>query len=483
MAKLSAAAFVEFLKERLAAGDGYIMGARGQDPKKWSKTSWWFTQYKGKQKTQALKWRETAERVWDCQGLVEGYINDMTGQNIDVRARNNFSSWCEPKGQGTIPAQYRVPGAAVFSGWPISHVGYLVEPVNPSDPAGDWWVIEARGVAYGVVKTRLLARSWTRWGLMTKYFEYDAAAPETAPEPGQRTLRKGMSGDDVREMQRMLIDLGYNLGKWGADGEFGSGTFEAVKAFQRANWLAVDGICGPDTWGALLDAFSHEDDSPDEEEIPRYTVDALDLSQYNTSQFGNIDWAKIKREVGFLILRAGITRESSTPLGIGADTHFKRMAAKCNEYGIPFWAYYYGRGKTIDEARKEAEYLFEIAREYKPVGYCLDCEEKGLKVGAFFARLIELGAEKTMLYIGHNWYPVYNLPTDENGFILTCDATWIPRYGKNDGTAKDKYIPKYPCDLWQYTSVYAFEGIPDKTLDANKITGQRHDMAWFRGEG
>ena len=47
--KLSAAVFAKFVKERAQAKDGYIMGSRGQDPKKWAKNSWWFTQYKGNQ--------------------------------------------------------------------------------------------------------------------------------------------------------------------------------------------------------------------------------------------------------------------------------------------------------------------------------------------------------------------------------------------------------------------------------------------------
>ena len=77
--KLSAAVFAKFVKERAQAKDGYIMGSRGQDPKKWAKNSWWFTQYKGSQKKKALYWRENAQRVWDCQGLAEGYINQETG--------------------------------------------------------------------------------------------------------------------------------------------------------------------------------------------------------------------------------------------------------------------------------------------------------------------------------------------------------------------------------------------------------------------
>jgi peptidoglycan hydrolase-like protein with peptidoglycan-binding domain len=50
-------------------------------------------------------------------------------------------------------------------------------------------------------------------------------------------------------MQQALIDLGFLSGR--ADGIFGPITQSAVMAFQRANGLAVDGIAGPRTLGAL----------------------------------------------------------------------------------------------------------------------------------------------------------------------------------------------------------------------------------------
>ena len=173
--KVSATAFAAFLKERLAAKDGYIMCATGQNPKKLS--DWWFSgQYSGKQLEKALYWKEHAERVWDCNGLSEGYYKDMTGTDINTRCRYNYSGWCDPKGKGEIPVKYRKPGAALFkkSSY-IHHVGYLVEPVTPGKPEGDWYIIEAKGVMYGVVQTKLSDGGWTHWGLMTKYFDYEEA--------------------------------------------------------------------------------------------------------------------------------------------------------------------------------------------------------------------------------------------------------------------------------------------------------------------
>ena len=50
-------------------------------------------------------------------------------------------------------------------------------------------------------------------------------------EPPRPTLRYGSSGDAVKELQGMLIELGYSCGRWGADGELGRGTQSAVKLF------------------------------------------------------------------------------------------------------------------------------------------------------------------------------------------------------------------------------------------------------------
>ena len=264
--RISAADFVAFLKKRLAAKDGYIMGAVGQDPKKLS--DWYFTgQYSGDQLKKALYWRENAQRVWDCNGLAEGYYQDTTGTSINVRARDNYSDWCDPKGTGTIPVSHRVPGAAVFkkSSY-IHHVGFLVEPVNASKPDGDWYVIEAKGVMYGVVRSKLNSNDWNCWGLMTKYFDYGStSAGETAPPAaskdstlGSRVLKKGSSGEDVRALQEIMISLGANLSKYGADGEYGSETEAAVRKMQRGLGVSVDGIYGPKTHAALMAYLSEK---------------------------------------------------------------------------------------------------------------------------------------------------------------------------------------------------------------------------------
>ena len=64
------------------------------------------------------------------------------------------------------------------------------------------------------------------------------------------TLRKGMTGEAVRQMQQRLIALGY-LAAGSADGNYGTKTAEAVYAFQKANGLVRDGIAGSKTLSKL----------------------------------------------------------------------------------------------------------------------------------------------------------------------------------------------------------------------------------------
>ena len=56
----------------------------------------------------------------------------------------------------------------------------------------------------------------------------------------------------VRSMQELLNKKGYDLGKWGVDGDFGWDTFKALKEFQRKNGLEVDGECGNYSWCCLI---------------------------------------------------------------------------------------------------------------------------------------------------------------------------------------------------------------------------------------
>ena len=101
--------------------------------------------------------------------------------------------------------------------------------------------LTADGVAGSVTLTRLYSAG------------AKSATPKTTttpkPEEKQTTLKKGTTGTQVKEMQNRLIKLGYLSGS--ADGIFGTATYKAVLAFQKANQLKADGIAGSGTLKAL----------------------------------------------------------------------------------------------------------------------------------------------------------------------------------------------------------------------------------------
>ncbi len=68
---------------------------------------------------------------------------------------------------------------------------------------------------------------------------------------GEKLLKSGASGNGVRKIQQALIDLGFNLNQFGADGKFGNETKSAVIQFQTSNGLLRDGIVGSITMTKL----------------------------------------------------------------------------------------------------------------------------------------------------------------------------------------------------------------------------------------
>ena len=69
------------------------------------------------------------------------------------------------------------------------------------------------------------------------------------------TYRTGSRGEEVRQLQLALARAGYPLT---ADGVYGQRTADAVRAFQRANGLAADGVAGPATLAALAGGSSKD---------------------------------------------------------------------------------------------------------------------------------------------------------------------------------------------------------------------------------
>lgn len=89
---------------------------------------------------------------------------------------------------------------------------------------------------------------------LCEYFGIPYVAPSATPSTSTLTtaiLRKGSTGPEVKSLQKKLLQIGYYLGSYGADGDYGDATITAVCKFQKDNSLAVDGEAGPNTLTAV----------------------------------------------------------------------------------------------------------------------------------------------------------------------------------------------------------------------------------------
>lgn len=96
-------------------------------------------------------------------------------------------------------------------------------------------------------------RTWKKHGKLP-YVTYEAYAEPKKPDYtiGMDYLQKGDQGEAVRALQILLIGRGYDCGKYGADGDFGNATDKALRKYQDAKGLEVDGCAGPATMSCLL---------------------------------------------------------------------------------------------------------------------------------------------------------------------------------------------------------------------------------------
>ena len=79
------------------------------------------------------------------------------------------------------------------------------------------------------------------------------------------SLRMGDSGSAVKDLQTKLKKLGYYSGT--VDSTFGSGTYAAVKAFQKKYNLTADGVAGSETLKKLDSAYKNADSDKDDDSL------------------------------------------------------------------------------------------------------------------------------------------------------------------------------------------------------------------------
>ena len=192
-----------------------------------------------KESCSGCKW-DLPVLMFDCRGFTYWCLKQVgikiSGQGATSQY-NTKSNWTERGTIGNMPKD-KVCCVFVQKGNVMQHTGLYL---------GDGSTCECSA---GVQYFEKMKSKWTHYAIPAGLYD---GGDEPVPKPDKPTLRKGDAGPYVTLAQTQLIQRGYDLGSYGADGKFGNATEKAVKQFQRDWDLTVDGVIGPKTW-AMLDS-------------------------------------------------------------------------------------------------------------------------------------------------------------------------------------------------------------------------------------
>lgn len=171
----------------------------------------------------------------DCSGLIGAYRDRHLGS---AQLYSTASKRLKMSDINTFPV-----GTVL---WRSGHVAVYI---------GNMECVEAKGIDYGTVKSKVNPGSWTV-GLLFSDMQYDdvVVAPAKKVNPYEaykptRIIKKGCQGNDVRWVQYELQEAGYDLD---CDGIAGNITDKYIRAFQASAKLIVDGKVGTNTIKALV---------------------------------------------------------------------------------------------------------------------------------------------------------------------------------------------------------------------------------------
>ena len=170
----------------------------------------------------------------DCQGFVKqtaGRVGITFTGGGATSMWNGSTNWEKKGTRDTLPETLCCIFWQASDKKTMSHIGWYI---------GGGMMIHCSGT----VKKEKLSAKVTHWAI-------PRGLSGTVPTTDKPTIRRGSSGEYVTLAQTLLIQRGYDLAPYGADGKFGAKTETAVKEFQRKNGLTADGIIGRNTWAAL----------------------------------------------------------------------------------------------------------------------------------------------------------------------------------------------------------------------------------------
>lgn len=187
---------------------------------------------------------------WEADLFVSNHFNAGGGDGYEALVYSEkrvslgkiFEKHVKAAGQNSRGVKIRPDlGVLRLTNMPaVLNEGAFVDNLKDIQDWNDDAELKQMGIAYAKAAAEALE-------LEKKVSEPEEVNPVSYNLP---VLSRGSEGNTVKAMQILLSGWGYSCG--GADGDFGSKTENALKQYQSATGLEVDGECGPATWSELL---------------------------------------------------------------------------------------------------------------------------------------------------------------------------------------------------------------------------------------
>ena len=223
----------------------------------------------------------------DCIGMCKGAIR-RGGGDADGLSGTNYAARYTIRNLSRISGVSALSvGDVVLKGRKPGEPGYsLPEKYKTGSDLTDYYHIgtvtqvNPLRITHMTTPTAKIDSTLGKWAYFGQLPQVAGTSP--TPSPVLPVLRRGDRGAYVTLAQTKLIQKGFKCGSSGADGVYGQATENAVREFQWANSLDVDGIIGARTWAKLNDPAS-------DGELYTVTIDGLTESQADAliQQFPN----------------------------------------------------------------------------------------------------------------------------------------------------------------------------------------------------
>ncbi len=194
----------------------------------------------------------------------KGYIV-TTRDGVNIRATANGSSILTRVNKGTV-------------------LPYYVENIKAGSYT--WYLIRLSNGTEGYIRSDMVSKSNNNGGALPTATPAPSSSPTTKPSATYTTLRLGSTGDAVTRLVQELINQGYYTGS--VTNVYTSAVQAAVRAFQSAKGLTVDGIAGKQTQHALFGTVEPGADDYTDYNFQFYPAEKIDWYTGGIQQL----WAK-----------------------------------------------------------------------------------------------------------------------------------------------------------------------------------------------